>query len=724
MTDTKTNTVVDSIPLGLAFPDNIAVSATYVVNAPIAHLGVFDIATKASIAQIPLGGRVNDVVVTLDGTKIYVAHIAFDANNVQTDHVTVVNATDNSVITRIYVQGPDPGAQAVTPDETQVYVTSRGPGPATTASVIDIASDTAQAIPRVGVSYDVAFNSDGRRAYFTNGGSGSIIVYDTPAQTRIATVLAGAFAFGIAATPDGSRVYMTNANSGTISVINTVSNALTGFVPVGTSPWAMGITPDGKRLYVANRDSNDVSVVDTTTNVLATIVVGGQPQGISLSPNGGTAYAVGSGVDVIDTRSNAVTADVAVGRAFDAVVSPDGASVYVALGSSDLAVVDPATNTAVKVPVGSLQVGVAITPDGAKVYATKILTGEIAVIDTATNSLITSIPVGPAPFGIAMSPDGLFAYAVSIATGSMYVVDSTTDSLDETVVLPTRSAGVAVAPGGAKIYVSHPITNSVSVIDSATRTVDASIPVGPAPWGLAATPDGSRVYVGFQQGSRIYEINTATNTADFNIPVGLSPFDLAISPDSNRAYVVDNSSGTVSVVDISKTLSPRQLKERAADELTGLAAAMGGKTGEKIQKAVTSLEDSLDSALWADDFHLVPKDGEKVFKDEAKALKQLMQAQKEASKVGDGTTPGELGRIMADILSADESLASTSIDEADSAEAIEKAQMNFDEAVVAREDGKFDKAAKRFGKAWKAATGLDLDGDDGSSDDDSSDDTD
>src|SRR5215470_11885649 len=76
-------------------------------------------------------------------------------------------------------------------------------------------------------------------------------------------------------------------------------------------------------------------------------------------------------------------------------------------GSNTVSVIDTATNTVVStIPVGISPAGVAVTPDGSNVYVTNFTSNTVSVIDTATNTVVSTIPVGSAPdaFGIFIRP--------------------------------------------------------------------------------------------------------------------------------------------------------------------------------------------------------------------------------------------------------------------------------------------------------------------------------
>ena len=56
--------------------------------------------------------------------------------------------------------------------------------------------------------------------------------------------------------------------------------------------------------------------------------------------------------------------------------------------------------------VGSGAFGVAVTPDGSRVYVANLFDNTVSVIDTAANAVVTTIPVGsePAAYGQFIQP--------------------------------------------------------------------------------------------------------------------------------------------------------------------------------------------------------------------------------------------------------------------------------------------------------------------------------
>ncbi|HLX78183.1 MAG TPA: PKD domain-containing protein, partial [Acidimicrobiales bacterium] len=97
--------------------------------------------------------------------------------------------------------------------------------------------------------------------------------------------------------------------------------------------------------------------------------VGNNPEGIAITPDGGTAY-----------------------------VSNDG--------SSTVTPIDLATNTAgTAIPVGGAPVGLAVTPDGRTAYVAIPSNNTVVPINTSTNTAGVAIPVGNGPSAIAITPD-------------------------------------------------------------------------------------------------------------------------------------------------------------------------------------------------------------------------------------------------------------------------------------------------------------------------------
>jgi YVTN family beta-propeller protein len=128
------------------------------------------------------------------------------------------------------------------------------------------------------------------------------------------------------------------------------------------------------------------------------------PAGVAVTPDGNTAYIANGAfpsVAAFSLLANMVGAPIVVGPAgavFGVAVSPDGGKLY-ATWPNFVSIIDVATNaaTTTKIPVGTNPVGVSVTPDGSKVFVTNSGDGTVSVINAATNTVIDTITVGTNP---------------------------------------------------------------------------------------------------------------------------------------------------------------------------------------------------------------------------------------------------------------------------------------------------------------------------------------
>ena len=133
---------------------------------------------------------------------------------------------------------------------------------------------------------------------------------------------------------------------------------------------------------------------------------------------------------------------------------------YVANGGSDtVSVIDTATqppSVVATVPVGMSPDGVAVTPNGKRVYVANASSNTVLVIGAATNTVVgLPIPVGVNPIGVAVTPDGTQAYVTNFNDGTVSVINTATKTVVQTVLSGTGADAVAVSPDGTHVYVAN-----------------------------------------------------------------------------------------------------------------------------------------------------------------------------------------------------------------------------------------------------------------------------
>ena len=211
--------------------------------------------------------------------------------------------------------------------------------------------------------------------------------------------------------------------------------------------------PFAPAMQVQVRDANG-NVVSTASDVV-TLALGANPGGATLSGtlmvtavNGIASFSDlaidkgGSGYTLTATAGSLASA---TSTTFDVRYRAAYVTIF---ASNDVAVLATASNTVVAtVPVGAFPRGVAITPDGAFAYVTNASAIDVSVIATSTNAVVATVPVGVSPLGVAITPDGAFAYVTHFTTlGSVFVLSTASNTVVATVPVGVTPAGVAITP--------------------------------------------------------------------------------------------------------------------------------------------------------------------------------------------------------------------------------------------------------------------------------------
>src|SRR5665811_2334543 len=104
-----------------------------------------------------------------------------------------------------------------------------------------------------------------------------------------------------------------------------------------------------------------------------------------------------------------------------------------------------------------------------------------SVIDIAANIVTATVNVGAGPGGVAVTPDGKKVYVTNYDGNTTSVIDTATNIVTATGNGVIGPAGVAVSLDGKKAYVANEDEDTVSVIDTTTNTVTDNVDVGSSP---------------------------------------------------------------------------------------------------------------------------------------------------------------------------------------------------------------------------------------------------
>ena len=270
--------------------------------------------------------------------------------------------------------------------------------------------------------------------------------------------------------------------------------------PVGSMPLAMTLSPDGRQVVMLLNGYREqgVQVVDRATGkVLQMLPQAAAFLGLAFSPDGRTLYASGGNQDVIYRYawSN--------GRA----------------SLSDSIIIEP------KAPQKNgkrYPAGLALSPDGSRLYVAENLTDSLAVVDVATARVVQRFGVERYPYGVVVD-----------AAGTVYV-----SSWGGSTVSAFKPVGIALAAAGrmnagrhpsamllnhdgSRLFVASGSTDRITVLDPRSRTTVTSLVVTPpggpgegsTPNALALSDDGKRLFVAEADNNAVSIIDLAASTA-------------------------------------------------------------------------------------------------------------------------------------------------------------------------------------------------------------------
>lgn len=469
------------------------------VDTETDSLDIIDPDNGELIDSIAVGDSPQYILNSPDDQRVYVS-------NWQSDDVSVVDLATRKVITTIPV-GVNPLGMTITPDGSKLYV-----------------AVTAQALEHV----------EGEMF----GSSSKVAVVNTKTYAVVKEVRPGWAPRFMNLSPDGTKVYV-NEYRGKVHIIDIASDDLIDSIlltrPATYRPFDIAITPDGSKLLVYASGINQVLIIDTATHALLARFDAFSDV-IAISSDGQRAYIPGSRFAVIDVPRLTVKyiemSDIGGGNS-KIVLSKDDRIAYIADTQRDLLqVVDlESWRLIANIPVGNMgspEVGLAITPDGNKVFISNGYSKNISVVSTTENKVIDTIPMESVLAGIAISPDGRIAYVIEIQSPvggqrGVVTIDVAThrviQRLGQTEPLAFgHPLEVAVSPDGQHAYfggVDFEIVVVMDVENGSTRYIEGGLD----PFNLALTEDGRLLYVSNMSSDDITVINTQTEKVVDRIPI-------------------------------------------------------------------------------------------------------------------------------------------------------------------------------------------------------------
>ncbi len=328
--------------------------------------------------------------------------------------------------------------------------------------------------------------------------------------------------------------------------------------------------------------------------------VGSLPLALTLSPDGRYALLLlngwrEQGIQVVDRASGSVVQTALQQAAFLGVAfSPDGRTLYASGGNQDVVYRYAWSEGRVSL-VDSLVLalkadqrrsgerypgGLAVSPDGGRLYVAENLGDAMATVDLTSGEVIGRFSTERYPYGVAVAPDGtVYVSAWGGHTVSVFRPNEG-GSVDEVGRWPAgrHPSAMILNREGSRLFVASGSTDRVTVLDARTGEAVAELedppPAGPAegstPNALALSRDGTRLFVAEADNNAVAVFELSPETGGYapaqgapsrdrlagRVPVGWYPTALAVA---NDTVLVANGKGrgTAPNPEFPQPLTPR-----------------------------------------------------------------------------------------------------------------------------------------------------------------------
>lgn len=273
-------------------------------------------------------------------------------------------------IATIPVSCKGPSSLAFTPDRDILYA---GCADGSGTSLIDLHNRRERIrLPVAGFVQSVRRWDGSEETWVTDPDAGEVRINDTGSATRVCAVATGARPWNIVFADGGRRAWVSNEGSDNVSEMDAERCQKIRDIPTGSGPRGMALASDSRTLLIANFRSNSISVLDTASSrELARLPVCQGPLALVTSRHGGrdlayvTCFNDGS-VAVLDIDRHERTQHIPVGdRPWGIAVGPEGKRVYVSVpGSNRIVVLETGTPSRIlrRLDVGSDPTQIAMAP--------------------------------------------------------------------------------------------------------------------------------------------------------------------------------------------------------------------------------------------------------------------------------------------------------------------------------------------------------------------------
>jgi DNA-binding beta-propeller fold protein YncE len=395
---------------GTVTPFSSEPSATHTWSAPGRYTVIVTVENAAGRRAFSATQTIRNPATPLPPSRA--CSIVFDAvrNRVWCTNpdANTVTAIDAQALTRTFEVpvGHNPRTLAMAPDGT-LWVTNQDDG-----SISVLHATGGQQVATIALPYGsrpsgIAFAPGGEAGFVTLEGTGWLLKLDPPSRSVTGQVHAFPNARGLAISHDGQRAYVTRfispANRGEVLEVDTATMSARRLIPLEADPGpdqedggrgipnyllSVSITPDGQRAWVTSKKDNTLRGAYRT----------GEPLTFE-----STVRALVAQIDLVGGSEELAARRDLNDRALpsDVVFSPEGDFGFVAtLASNTVDVFDAWSGEPITsmVDVGMAPMGLAISPEGHRLFVHNYMSRDVSVYDVSDMGLgnsatrLTAIP--------------------------------------------------------------------------------------------------------------------------------------------------------------------------------------------------------------------------------------------------------------------------------------------------------------------------------------------
>ena len=326
-------------------------------------------------------------------------------------------------------------------------------------------------------------------------------------------------------------------------------------VQVGSFPMAMVESPDGRTLFVASNGylKPSITAIDIKSHrVIDTLVLDHAWLGLAWHPDGKRLYVSGAGNNTVhelrwETRRVLAPAEEngEPRSAYDTKMLVRGDDLVL---GRPMPLPGPGTNRPEPVPQSFIG-GLAVTPDGARLFAVHVLGMLVSVVDLKSGIVQHTISLPAEPYTCLVSPDGSTLFVSLWGGAKVLMFDTRSFEPKGEVTVGEHPNAMALTRDGKRLFVACANTNAAWVVDVATRQAVEQVkismfpdaPPGSTPNSVSLSPDEKRLLVANADNNTVAVIDISDpgrSQVDGFIPTGWYPTAATISRNGSEVFVL------------------------------------------------------------------------------------------------------------------------------------------------------------------------------------------